>query len=265
MKIEKVIFTIDNNPHYKGFWSSISKHYNQKLKIKPKLFIIGRNVDVDSYDSSNGEIEVIESIEGIPTIIQALIGKFYFTITEPETTWKIGDLDLYPLQRYHFFERIQDISDDKYVHLNPWAYGKDWRNTIYGLAGYFHVAKGKVFETELNFKNKSFEDVCKEIYQSDKFGIKFHNIPANRENENASENYGWFCAEEMYTGHILKNSTNLIELEPIEGNYNRLDRSNMIYNTADIEKGHYIDFHSPRPYESHFSEIEKIISYVQDK
>lgn len=261
MKIEKVIFTIDDNPHYKGFWSSISKHYNQKFGITPKLFIIGRNIDISSYDTTNGEIEVIESLEEIPTIIQALIGKFYFTKTEPETTWKIGDLDLYPLQRYHFFDRINDIPDDKYVHLNPLAYGRDWRNTIHGLAGYFHVAKGKVFENELNFTNKSFQDVCMEIYNSNRFGIKFHNINAGKENLQASENWGWFCAEEMYTGDLLKNSKNLIEVEPINGEYTRLDRSNMVYNLQDIQNGYYIDFHSPRPYEIHNETIEKIISY----
>jgi hypothetical protein len=263
MKIEKVIFTIDDNPHYKGFWSSISKHYNQKFGITPKLFIIGRNIDISSYDTTNGEIEVIESLEEIPTIIQALIGKFYFTKTEPETTWKIGDLDLYPLQRYHFFDRINDIPDDKYVHLNPLAYGRDWRNTIHGLAGYFHVAKGKVFENELNFTNKSFQDVCMEIYNSNRFGIKFHNLNAGKESLQASENWGWFCAEEMYTGELLKNSKNLIEVEPIRGEYSRLDRSNMIYDLQNIENGHYIDFHSPRPYESHQDEIEKIISHVK--
>ena len=100
----------------------------------------------------------MDKIEGIPTIIQALIGKFYFTKTEPDTTWLIGDLDLYPLQQFHFKEYIKDIDEDKYVHLNPYAYGTGWRNSINGLAGYFHVAKGRIFEKELNFVGKSFQE-----------------------------------------------------------------------------------------------------------
>jgi hypothetical protein len=263
MKIEKVIFTIDDNPHYKGFWSSISKHYKQKLGITPKLFIIGNNIDISSYDTSNGEIEVVPSLDNIPTIIQALIGKFYFTKTEPDTTWKIGDLDLYPLQQYHFKDRILDIDDDKYIHLNPLAYGSEWRTSINGLAGYFHVAKGRVFETELKFTNKSFEDVCNEIYNSDRWGIKFHNSSVSSENKQASNDWGWFCCEEMYTGELLRESKILIDLPPISPKYNRLDRSNMVYNVNDITNGHYIDFHSPRPYETHKDEIENIISYVK--
>lgn len=265
MKIEKVIFTIDDNPHYKGFWSSISKHYREKLGIKSKLFIIGENVDIESYDSANGEIEIISPVKNIPTIIQALIGKFYFTKKEPETTWKIGDLDLYPLQEYHFLQRIEDIEDDKYVHLNPWAYGKDWRNTINGIAGYFHVAKGKVFESELGFKNKSFEEVCLEIFNSQEFGIKFHNLDASKESMQASENWGWFCCEEMYTGKMLSDSKILLEIPPVGNDYTRLDRSNMVYSLSDVQSGKYIDFHSPRPYELHREEIEEIISNVKTR
>lgn len=257
MKIQKVIFTIDDNPHYKGFWSSISKHYKQRFNIMPKLFIIGNNVDVSSYDSSNGEIEVVPAVDNIPTIIQALIGKFYFTKTEPDTIWKVGDLDLYPLQKSHFEDSISNISDDAYVHLNPYAYGSNWRDGINGLAGYFHVAKGKVFEEELKFQNKSFEDVCKEIYNSNRWGIRFYNIQSNVENHKASNDWGWFCCEEMYTGYLLNNSSKLIEVPPVS--YNRVDRSNMVYDIQKIKEGFYIDFHSPRPYEQHSDIIEKII------
>jgi hypothetical protein len=264
MKIQKVLFTIDDNPHYKGFWSSISKHYKERLNIIPKLFIIGNNVNIDSYDKTYGELEVVKPVEGIPTIIQALIGKFYFTSTEPETIWKIGDLDLYPLQHYHFKDRIINIDDNKYIHLNPFGYGKDWRQGVNGLAGYFHVAKGKVFESELNFTNKSFLDVCNEIYKSNKYGIKFHTNLAGKESKQASNDWGWFCCEEMYTGDLLKNSKNLIEVPPISNKYTRLDRSRMVYNAIDIIGGQYIDFHSPRPYENHRDEIELIISYVKN-
>lgn len=258
MKIEKVIFTIDDNPHYIGFWSSISKHYKKRYNILPKLFIIGENVDISKYDVSNGEVEVIEKLPIIPSIIQALIGKFYFTKTEPNTTWIVGDLDLYPLQNAHFEYSILNVDENAYVHLNPHAYGADWRNSISGLAGYYHVAMGKTFESVLNFKKKTFKDVCEEIYNSNKYGIKFHNMQSNAENHMASNNnWGWFCCEEMYTGDILKNSNKLIEIPPVS--YNRVDRSNMVYDIQKIKEGFYIDFHSPRPYEQHANTIEKII------
>lgn len=258
MKIDKVIFSIDDNPHYKGFWSSISRHFNQRIGIRPKLFIIGKDVDISSYDVTNGEIELVPPVEGIPSIIQALWAKFYYVKTEPETTWLIGDLDLYPLQKNHFVDRIKDISDDSYVHLNPYGYGKNWREGYNGLPGYFHVAKGRVFTEELGLE-RSFEEIVKGIYNSNKWGIKFYNIQENNENRMASPDHGWFCCEEMYTGYLLKNSKKLVEVDP-EGGYKRIDRSDMRYNIEDIGKSMYIDFHSPRPYESHSEEIEKIVS-----
>lgn len=263
MKIDKVIFTIDDNPHYMGFWNSISRHFRTKLNIIPKLFIIGgENTNISSYKNEWGEIEFIKKIEGIPTIIQALIGKFYFTSTELETTWLIGDLDLYPLQRYHFIERIENIEEDKYVHLNPHAYGNNWRDKIEGLAGYFHVAKGITFNEELKFKDKTFEEVCNEILLSNKYGIKFNNSSASVENKNASKDWGWFCCEEMYTGFMLRNSNKLIELPPINGNYTRIDRSNLNYDLNLLKNGYYIDFHSPRPYEKYENLIENIINQI---
>lgn len=228
-----------------------------------KLFIIGDNVDISKYDTTYGEVEVIPLVKDVPSIIQALIGKFYFTKTEPETTWKIGDLDLYPLQKKHFIDSIKDINDDKYVHLHGHAYGENWRDTVHGLAGYFHVAKGKIFERELNFTHKSFEDVVNEIYNSNKWGIKFYDFLASEVSKKASPHWGWFCCEEMYTGDLLKNSKNLIELEPPyihESYYPRIDRSTMTYDEDKLLDGHYIDFHSPRPYEEHTEIIEKIIS-----
>lgn len=262
MKIDKVIFTIDDNPHYKGFWSSISKHYNTKLKIRPKLFVISSKIGLNEYDETNGDVEFVDAIPNIPTIIQALIGKFYFTNTEPKTVWLIGDLDLYPMQHFHFKGRISDISDDMYVHLNPHAYGVDWRYRINGLAGYFHVAKGQTFSEELSFTNKTFFDVVNEIYTGDRWGIKFHGLPASVESKEANSEYGWFCCEEMYTGELLRDSRKLIEVTPINGAYNRIDRSNIIYEPEKIKNGYYIDFHSVRPYEKFNDLIETIISNV---
>ena len=275
MKIEKVIFTIDDNPHYKGFWKSISRHFKENMGIESKLFIISKDDMTETYSSEYGDVEHVDVLEGIPTIIQALIGKFYFTKTEPNTTWLIGDLDLYPLQKNHFTDSIKDISDDKYVHLHPYAYGEEWRDSYAGLAGFFHVAKGSVFERELNL-NKTFREVCLEIYESNKYGIKFYHNRAAEVSKKASPDWGWFCSEEMYTGDLLKNSTSLVEVPPSDG-YLRLDRGDMAkpdvieqklmglnYEEEKLINNKYIDFHSPRPYEEYEDEIEKLILIPTD-
>jgi len=264
MKIEKVIFTIDDNPHYKAFWKSISRHYKMRMSITPVLYLICDRsaTDIDSYCTDYGEVRVVDKIEGIPSIIQALIGKFYFTTFERDTTWLIGDLDLYPMQQYHFKDSLILVDDESYAHLNPHAYGENWREGVNGLAGYFHVAKGRVFAEELKFTDKSFEEVCSEIHKSTKWGIQFYGMPSSWESRAASPDYGWFCSEEMYTGDLLKKSNKLVEVVPKNKVYSRLDRSDMRYHEELIRGGYYIDFHAPRPYENHESTIEQIISKI---
>jgi len=264
MIIDKVIFTCDNNPHYNGFWKSISKHYFKKLNITPHLFLLSeKQNDVELFKTDCGIVTHVPVLQNYPKIIQALIGKFYFTTTELNTTWLIGDLDLYPLQKNFFINSVKEINDDKYVHLNSNAYGEDWRNKFEGLAGYYHVAKGKTFKQEL-FGNLSFEEIVSQIFYSNKFGIKFYNSPASAESKAATPDWGWFCCEEMFTGSKLKNSNNLVELNfPSHFMNNRIDRSNFLYDCEKIKHGYYIDMHSPRPYESYSEEIEEILSHVQ--
>lgn len=256
MKIDKVLFTIDDNPHYKGFWKSISKHFKKRLGMDSKLFVIGdKDTDMNTYSTEYGETELTMKIKDIPTIIQALLGKFYFTLSEPDTVWMIGDLDLYPLQKYHFIDSIKDVDDSMYVHLNPWAYGKQWRKGVNGLAGYYHVAKGSTFKKELSITTP--EDFCNEVYRTEKYGIKFINVQENKANRLASKNdYGWFCCEEMYTGELLRNCKKLIEINP--SLFLRVDRSNMTWDQQLLQNQQYVDMHAPRPYEDYENLIETI-------
>ncbi len=267
MKIQKIIFTIDDNPHYKGFWKSISTHYKTRLGMDCKLFVIGdKSTDMSEYEVEHGETEFIQKLDNIPTIIQALMGKFYFTTTELDTVWMVGDLDLYPLQSYQFIDRIKDVSDTMYVHLNPYAYSVNWRSRFEGLAGYYHVGKGSTFKKELRMT--TFEDFCNAVYKSNQYGIKFHGQSGGEINRKASkDDFGWFCCEEMYTGELLRDCKKLVELPPILPNfpwlpsaYHRIDRSDMRWDHEMLQNQGYIDMHSPRPYEDHQKVIEKIIA-----
>ena len=66
----------------------------------------------------------------------------------------------------------------------------------------------------------------------------------------------------MYTGELLKNSKKLLELPPHQNNYERIDRSNMVFNENLLTNQYYIDFHAPRPYEKHQTIIETIINKI---
>lgn len=261
MKIDKVIFTCDDNPAYAGFWKSISRHFKEKIGLRSHLFLIGDDPSkISNYSTLNGQVTFVQRLPDIPSIIQALWGKFYFTKSEPDTTWMIGDLDLYPLQRGWFVDQIEKYSSDSYLHLCSNGYSREWWNDKRGLAGFYHVAKGKVFEKYLEMR-PTFEEDCRFIYESGKYGLN-PSHPGHQWAHAASPHWRYFCSEEQYTGELLskhKDSVIGIEWDPSL----RICRSTgMMYDPSMLQSGKYIDFHAPRPYEQYEGQIEQILNQV---
>jgi hypothetical protein len=277
MKIDKILFVSDSNMTYLGFWNSISKYYKIRFGIDCKLFFIGeKNSQNERYLSEEyGEVEVVRPLNNIPIIIQALWGKFWFTQTEPNTNWLIGDIDLYLLNKEYFEGAINLIPDDGYGHINAqpnWGEGSD-------LPGYFHCGSGEKFKEYMQLSD-SFEEDCLHILNSKKYGIQYNGLIGRvwKDLENAPDrikdkpDYGFICCEEnLSTERLFKfkdkiNSilypTNLRRLEteyaitgqqtPIDYNFSRIFKLE--------DKDIYIDFHSPRPYSIFGERIEKIIS-----
>ena len=60
MKIDKVIFGVDDNPLYQNFWPIQSKIIKKLLNAQPVLFHI-TNEDSDFYDDGNGIVKKINS------------------------------------------------------------------------------------------------------------------------------------------------------------------------------------------------------------
>ena len=283
MKIDKILFVSDSNTNYLSFWNSISKYYKKRFNLNSKLFFIGeKNADnQDMLSEEYGEVEVIKPLENIPIIIQALWGKFWFTQSEPETTWLVGDIDLYLLSKEYFDDCMQKIPDDSYGHINANGYkcGDWWLNLNSGIPGYFHCATGNKFKEYLKLSD-SFLDDCTYIYESKKYGISYNGTVSDEgripQRVKDKENYGFICCEENlsterlieYKDEIISITypNNLIRLET-EYAYHGMNTPNdydfnRIFNSS--EKQNYIDFHAPRPYNLFGEQIEKIIeSYFE--
>lgn len=263
MKIDKILFSCDLNPHYAGFWNSISKHCQKLLGVKTQLVCLGDPTGTN-FSDEYGEIKAVPLLEKYPKILQALWAKFYYTKEEPETTWMVGDLDLYPLQKDWFIKNIEKYDDDKYLHLNAGGYGPLWDSNddiSTGIPGYYHVAKGKTFQKALEFRN-TFEEDIKYIFEAKKYGIQFHNRPIAEESKSANpDSWGWYCTEEEYCKDILlKNKFEVINVSTIFSG-NRVDRSNGCNYDYDKLRGYeYVDMHSIRPYEDNQEKIENILS-----
>ncbi len=165
MKIDKIVFSVSEE--FSPFWNMQSYIWKEKLGIEPVCILWG---DVRNTDMRDTYGEIIEKKYDYDMIksFQLTWSKFYHTKTEPDTTWIIGDIDLFPLQRNWFTRDIMNIPDDAYTHL---AYGalnggkviEDPNSAGVGLTAYYHTAKGRTFTTALGLDECSWEDQIKRV------------------------------------------------------------------------------------------------------
>ena len=282
MKIDKILFVSDSNINYLSFWNSISRYYKKTFNLNSKLFFIGEKTSQNEYFLSEeyGEVEVIKPLENIPIIIQALWGKFWFTQTELETKWLIGDIDLYLLNKKYFQDCMSKIPDEKYAHINANGYncGNWWLRLNPGLPGYFHCASGKKFKEYLELSD-SFEQDCSYIFNSKKYGILYNGSIPNEEHApqrvKDKKEYGYICCEEnLTTERLIKYKDEIVSITypsnsiRIETSYAQKGLATPdnyeLYNSFDLNlKDMYIDLHAPIPYTIFGKDIEKIISQYE--
>ena len=266
MIIDKILFISDANTNYLSFWNRISRHHMQRFGIKCKLFFIGMKTEENAHLLSEeyGEVEVVEPIPGIPIVIQALWGKFWFTQTEPETRWLIGDIDMFILNKKYLFESTAKVPDDGYGHIYKFE-------NYY--PGFLHCAKGRVFREYLGLSD-SFEKDCRFIYDSRRYGL-FDSAP---ERVKDKPDYGYMICEEMLSTERLHGKhvtcipkpdlpdTSIMLSEHLmmpEGSVRHPSACNMLDYFNPELKDNYYWFHCPRPYTLWQEQINKILAFYE--
>lgn len=260
MKIQKVLFSASDE--YVDFWEPISKIFYEKLGIESVLVYFGNN-----YTPSEKYGKVIYFTPlNYPMRIQLLWARIWFSKLEPNTTWLLGDIDLFPLQRNRFIDLIEDIPSTYHVHLghnkisNPsylWTKcgpkdgGAD-------LVSHYHVARGDVFDKNFDLHD-TFEAACKFIYEN-KYGLGFFS-----EFHNNDEWRYHCCCEQLTTEKIRSKLTSLKFMGFEFENWQCISRPTLIYNETLLKRGGYVDFHSLRPYQENKEAIHKILDLAWEK
>jgi hypothetical protein len=282
----KVIFSSDANQVYLKFWNVVRKQFLH-MGYESKLFLIGD----EKPDYLEGEVELVKPLPGVSTVVQALWAKFYFTKTEPETKWFVGDIDQIPLNK-NFFDKLDKLDDTYYYcpvpisvqgttdpNFNISELSKDIPEDSTSVPGYYHIALGKTFIEILDL-DKSFEEQIQQIIDGE-YGIKSTN---NKWNTLATNDWKYFCSEEQFSGEkICKRNDKVRTWGYISSGYSgslclpndltpeehkkisselpmRICRStNCFFNP--FLKDYYIDLHCPRPYDEYKDLIDKIVEF----
>jgi hypothetical protein len=258
MKIDKVIFT--TSEEYSNFWNINSKIFKTELNIEPVCLLFGKKSNTN-INEKYGEVIEREFIDHLPHVLQITWGKFDYTKTEPDTTWMIGDIDQVPLSRRWFTDRIHNLPDHIYTHLNasascesvnlPFdAWLEDHPVFKYAkLPAHYHIAKGYTYIDFYNL-NRSFEEQVTGIIR-DEIG----DINQLKTIENPTQQF--WCAEERITTKVLREKYATGNFIPFSysNSTNKICRSrydeqadDYIYNVDQLKTGNYVDIHCTRPY-----------------
>lgn len=253
MKLEKIIFAIDNNPEYSGFWEINSEICKKNLGVTPVLFKIG-DTESDFYEDDFGIVKEVKAIKGIDTGFQAQIYRMYGTKYFTNEIVMTSDIDMLLFNRNYINSQIDSISDSDLVIFNSDAYDKNRPECIGIYSGpdrypiCYVVGKGSTFNQIIN-TNVDFNDYCNRLLQLD---------------------LNW-DTDEIYFGRCV-NSQNKVKVHKLIRGYssnffcpNRIEKHNF-YNSGifsiDLEKkinlDSFIDCHCARPYSKFKKQIDNI-------
>lgn len=271
MKINKVIFAVDDNPLYQGFWEIQSKMCIDILGITPVLFKITDN-ESDFYHDGNGLVKNIdkESCPGIITSFLSQVIRMYGTKYFPNEVCITGDIDMLMLNKLYFVDNIKNYSDDDLVLFDAGAYDPNREEcndeSLFAGERYpicYAAAKGSTFnrilDTDRPFPQYAHELGLMhlgwgtdEIYfgrQVNKFEheINVHKIYRPRKN-------GWIVEDRIDRHNFPIDFTNEKEKEYNDkyGNY----KEDLLLS------GYYIDAHCPRPYDECKREIDELVELI---
>lgn len=275
MKIDKVIFS--TSERFSVFWNLNAQVWKTKFNIEPVCLLFGNKRNTDMSEEY-GEVIEVPILPEFPELIQITWGKFYWPIYEPDTTWLIGDIDMYPLAKDWFTTNIEHVPNDYYAHLDADGITQlngtefTWANKIItaanqqdrghgtNLPAHYHCAKGSVMKIALEHSG-SFNEELHHIVHS-----KFYNGErAYRECDPIDQHNLW-CAEELrstrairrsilegkvkFTGFSLRNGIGNVDGDRLDkSTYDEHgDISEYVYKMDRLISGKYKDLHCIRPF-----------------
>jgi hypothetical protein len=256
MKIDKVIMSCDDKRYYLDFWEPVSKVWKNKFNIHPVLILFGNKNELNVSEEYGTVIE-FKTVSGVLPHIQAQWARYWFPITEPDTTWLISDIDMFPVSKNYFIDLINPVREDGFINLNA---DGDYFPACY------NGGKGKTFKEVLQLHDK-WEDSINEVNRRSK-EIQYTHTPESfftyEPNQTPMENWG---IDESFSIEKIKkfpDKSRIIRVQRPGGFcQRRLDRSDWKPEDDKVINGWYNDCHSIRPYNSgHKPEIDRIVNLL---
>ena len=252
MKIDKIIFSVDDNPRYQGLWKINSEICKKVLGITPILFHITDDQS-EFYEDDFGIVKKIKKLPNQDTGFQSQIYRMYGTKYFPNEVCLISDIDMLITNKSYLTDQIDHFSDDDMVVYISDAYDNNRKECvgIYSeprIPMCYNAAKGRTFDQIIN-TNRSFEDftnevclVSEDVHDRDEifFGLKLNKFKNQDKIKRLIRGY---------TSPFICSKRN--DRPTNENLFNTYDKK-------DIINGNIVDIHLSRPYTKHKKEIDEL-------
>lgn len=216
MKFDKILFSCSEV--FAPFWNLQAKIWKTNFGVEPVCLYFSDTKD--GMSEEYGEVilqntkDYGEEYGNDANIVQITMSKFWHPMTEPDTVWFIGDIDMFPLQQ-EYFSNLEDIKHGDYWHLNasgvvqhnhPFIpntfidfFVENGSHSMGGedVPGHYHLATGKTFQDVLFPNGKTIDDALDEII------LGTYTNPFCEDNPIQGK---YWCAEEEYSSRHLCNS-----------------------------------------------------------
>ena len=255
MNIDKIIFSVDDNPKYQGLWEINSQICKEHLGITPVLFYI-TDEESDFYNDKWGIVKKIKALPNISNGFQSQIFRMFGTKYFQQETCLISDIDMLLFNKNYINSPLKNYdSNDLVIYCSDgYDVNREECSGIYGENRYpicYNLGTGEVFNKILN-TNRSFEEYCMDIINS---GYPLHD------------------SDELYFGNKVNNFNHGVNIVKLRRGYltyfkcpNRIDRiDDDIFNVYDkelLKNDGYIDCHLSRPYIRYEEEINDLKNII---
>jgi hypothetical protein len=273
MKIDKVIFGVDDNPLYADFWPIQAKLVKEILKAEPVLFHITIE-DSDFYFDGHGTVKKInkDNCFDIITSFQSQIVRMYGTKYFPDEICLTADIDMLMLNPDYFIDQIKDVPDEDLIIFDSMGYDPDRIEcqdpSLHCHERYpicYNAGKGKTFDKILN-TNREFSDYIDElqklrlgwgtdeIYFARCVDGKNHGVNVTKMKRGKISPWITDRRIERHNFPVILKHCGEIEAQKRDG----------VYNSDKLKLGFYIDAHCPRPYNEYKNEIDELVEIIKN-
>ena len=272
MHITHCLMSCDSNPEYLEFWPVAAKAW-LKLGIRPVLFYIATDEKAHPEEVADCPVHVFAPLADISIKIQTMALRCWGCAYYLEDTVIVSDIDLIPLSKKFFIDRLREVDADAYVHVPPIPrpkYGRVSPQIFYdqsfGRADYlnaiYHIGRGDVMRRVLGLSD-SWGDDCRALapywYKLDRDRkILPSDLPMNPANVG---HYGDEIGLSIRVALAKQPGRDRIELLPYsESEFARANSDINTYKKDKLCAGQYPAILAPRPYSKHRDTLHKLMA-----